>query len=845
MDRENAERLKSAAAEARVQDRVGEKLSIFLNRLADDIDQLDRSKRLALFRQQIKAHQYLDGNFYGYVDANCEWQQLDRNSDKVWYWDNQFYPYIRTALMELSRSQTEVIINAAEGAPDELQQAAKFAQARYNANRDRTFNARLKQTEALYALLNGISFRYTFTEFDNERTGKIPNIEETEGGKKGRMCAMCATMQVDLPSISDIADSQPTNCPSCGSDMMLDLEEAGETEIGYNEVPTARNAWVSPNPVSIIVSMQASCVEETPFIKWKQVLTRAVLESKYQGVKMPAGDIDLELRYISNQQKMTPGNVQGATTEAKDSTGEKELEPIQYERIWLDYPLYCNQKFDEDVDLGRGKVLPAGQPLGSVFPKGLYFSRVQKLILETWDENKNRKWTSSPYAIRPGSMYGSGSSQALKPQETLNDIETLKMANAWSNGVPREFVDADRIPELSADPGIPTAVTGMSGNEKIVGRAYDIAPATTLSAEVYGITDNQKSSIQNAIGALSGTGAGGLQDAQKWGDTATAISIKRDLAVGRFSPDLELMADQLDRMQAYQFLENEQEFFSPSQWEAEKGKYGDDALEAFLKCDVRRDLIITIAAGSHMPKSDAQIQAKALAFANVAPAIAQMGSPELMSYYTETFGLPEAIATWSYDKEYAQKVIARLESLAELFVQQQGDLQTNDLSDPVTLARAQKLNAYIQMPVDVFLDNHPAQMDALRDWRMTDEGQSASNVLLASVAYRLVQHQQSIAKQQQLVNAGAVVANQPITDAAKAEQAAAQEAQTSATEDQAMGEGIKQLAEYADRDDARQHEQEMQQSKQAHEAAMQAGDHRNQQVITAVNAAEKQDSAQE
>jgi hypothetical protein len=48
--------------------------------------------------------------------------------DEVWYVDNQLYPYWRTALMELSRTQTEVIINPAVEGDDELEAAAKFAQ---------------------------------------------------------------------------------------------------------------------------------------------------------------------------------------------------------------------------------------------------------------------------------------------------------------------------------------------------------------------------------------------------------------------------------------------------------------------------------------------------------------------------------------------------------------------------------------------------------------------------------------------------------------------------------------------------------------------------------------------
>jgi hypothetical protein len=144
MDAENERQLEQSRDrfKQRTRQAVGDALSKRLLKISNDIEAVDREKRLRLVRQMIKAHQYMDGNFFGYVDNNLDWVQIDRAPDEVWYVDNQLYPYWRTALMELSRTQTEVIINPAIEGDDELEAAAKFAQVRYEANRDRTFNAR-------------------------------------------------------------------------------------------------------------------------------------------------------------------------------------------------------------------------------------------------------------------------------------------------------------------------------------------------------------------------------------------------------------------------------------------------------------------------------------------------------------------------------------------------------------------------------------------------------------------------------------------------------------------------------------------------------------------------------
>lgn len=831
LDQENKQQV-DQAKQAFKNDKQQDKLTKFLIRLADSIDSVDREKRLSLFRKQIKAHQYMDGNFRGYVNGNCEWIDAVKSDEEVWYSDNQLYPYFRTALMELSRSQTEVQVNAQPGADDSVIAAAKFAKSRYDANRERTFNARLKQTENAYALLNGITYRYTFANF-NGRKEKVPKLQQQDNETEvKKICANCSK-----PPAEDYEKSE--KCISCGSTVFTELELSGaDVIIGYDELPTCENSWIVPNPIGIIVSLQASCIEETPFLKWKQLILRSVLQAKFKGMKFSSGTESIELRYITDQQKATPaGMFSDLSTGNYTDTTSDELELLEFQQIWLDYPVYCDVKFDEDIKIGK-KTIPAGKTLGEMFPDGLYFARVGDVIADIWNEDKNQKWTSSPYGMRPGSMYGTGSAIALTQQELINDLKSLQMANAWANGVPREFIDPGVISELSADPTIPTAVN-MSGVEgKIVGRAYDQAPATPLSAEVYGLEENAKTSMQNTIGAMS-SGQGGLADAQKWGDTATAISIKRDLAVGRFSPDLELMADQLDRQQAYQFLENEQKFFTPAQWEKLKGDFGDEALNTFLKIDVRRDLVITITPGSYMPKSDAQTQAKLLAFLNVLPNLAQSQNPELIAYASEVLGIPEHLGGWNSDRAYANRVVKRFEALADAFVQQYGDLPTNSLDpgiDPMgqeiesnTMKVAKRINDYAQMPVDVYLDNHQALIEAYRDWRSTDEGRNASNALIASVSLRLLQHQEGIAKFAQMMARTAQAGEEPLRQEADAANAAAMEAAAAEKQaaDEAAGqtqelETVARLTEFNDRDEERASKERLQTAQHAHEKDLEA-----------------------
>jgi hypothetical protein len=809
---------------------VDTRVTAFLLRISEDIEAADRGKRLELFRKMIKSHQYYDGNFYGYVDDNCQWVSRSQRDTERWYSDNQYYPYIRTALMELSRRQTQVKVNAVNKS-EEMERVAKFAQARIDANRERTFTAHLRQTENTYALLNGVAYRYTFLNRSG-REEKVPRIRRGEGGTEEKsICSACSR-----PVTGD-------RCDACGSEFITQMQmpTGPEVVVGYDDLIQSENEWISPNPVSVIVSMQASTIAETPYIKWKQFVLRSVLEDKFKKIDLPStGTISPELRYITNQQLATPASDDDYFDHEGARTAEEkgnELELLELHQHWLDYAVYCNKKFEEPCKLANGKTLPAGQTLGEMYPNGLYFATVGDVVVDMWSENKIEKWTASPYSLRAGSMYGHGTAVSHQSQETVNDLENLKMANAWSNGVPREFVNPAIITELSVDPTQVTEVNNPDGNP-ILGFAYAQAPAVALSPEVYALSDTQKGSMQNQIGSMSNA-AGGLADAQKWGDTATAISIKRDLAVGRFGPDLELLADNLDKPQAEQFLINEQKYFTPEQWRLFQGDFDDDALKGFLKCNIKRDLIISIVPGSYMPKTEAQETSNLIGFAQIAPVLAQMGSPELMAYAFEKFSIPEHIGGWNSDRAHAQRLTDRFKMLADEFIAQNGDAPDTDLENPMILKAAMLINEYADMPLDVFLDDHMAIQDALKDWRTTDEGRSASNVLVASVAFRMLRHKEAMVKQAQMDTKSAMMAQQP---AMEQEQAMMAEQQAVAQEQEAAAQA--QAAEQATRQEDMQILQGMAQAEDA-EAQRQHEDRQNvRQAAVDVVAAEQKKAAE-
>jgi len=154
-----------------------------------------------------------------------------------------------------------------------------------------------------------------------------------------------------------------------------------------------------------------------------------------------------------------------------------------------------------------------------------------------------------------------------------------------------------------------------------------------------------------------------------------------------------------------------------------------------------------------------------------------MQNPELMAYAFEKYGIPEHLGGWSSDRAHVDKVTGRFRQLADEFINQNGDAPDSDLENPMVLKAVQLIDQYADIPVDLWLDNHEAIMDALKDWRTTDEGRGASNVLAAAVAFRMLQHKAATVKQAQMDAEAAMAVQQPMMEAQQAQQQQAMAAQ--------------------------------------------------------------------
>ncbi|HRD41783.1 MAG TPA: hypothetical protein PLI52_03350, partial [Prochlorococcaceae cyanobacterium AMR_MDS_5431] len=417
---------------------LNKQFSLFLKDIWKKCEKLNELEWLRIKQAMIKSRKYFDGKQYGRVNDSLEWQDFEKRPGEVNYVSNIYHAHIQTALMELSRGQTN--LSFAHVAQDSRrgQLITKIAEHRYRTHRMKLMNALKLQNENLSLLLNGIAARYTFVEFKEDKsTSPISRLMEAMqdkmaemGGKKVlTICAVCAKTKTNKDEI----------CPNCGSMENAELEEPTIEQpfsLDFPKERKAHNRYVTPDPIGLIFDLHAADFRDSAFIIWKQVIIADLLKTQYPAVKIAEGIDAAELKYQYAQASNTPNQQR-----LDFFMGERNSKEVaEFCQAWFDPQLYGNISFKEDITLLSGTTIPKGTKLKEVFPDGLYVARNGETILDVWNEAKGDKWTVCPYVTRLGTLVGSGTSVAHDSQDIVNDLTNLKMASIMQDAFSKEFV---------------------------------------------------------------------------------------------------------------------------------------------------------------------------------------------------------------------------------------------------------------------------------------------------------------------------------------------------------------------------------------------------------------------
>lgn len=751
----------------------------WLKALKDKCERINSSEWLNVKRQQIRARNYFDGRQYGEVTPQLNWIDYPKQIGDISYTAPTYQAHIQTALMEMSKGRTELSFSHVSGDSRRGDLIAKIAETRFKAHKRKLFDTVKEQQENIHLLLSGIGIRYTYLS-DCNYTQKVPSVAES--GMEAEPDADDAGVMVCAECYAPMKEPGE-ECENCGNDVAVSLTSSKPSvsaSMSYDDVAQKESNWCSVDPLGCVWYFHATTVEESPYFIWKQALLVDIVKSKYPDVQIKQGVMSPELNYKAFGETATPGSQLSGSDDAQDK--------CEIILAWFDPPLYANYIPKHDLKLRDGIVAPQNVPLGKTFPNGMLVAFNDNSILDVRGEDKNKKWTVAPYVTRPGTMIGAGTTAALDDQDTKNDLRNLHMQSIYNDAFRKEFIDPQFIDpdQIPSDPTERAVLRNSPTNGRIVGSAIDVLPPSPLSPDAYAMEERLDGEMQMLLGTFSGNQSG-MPDLKAVQDTAAGMQMWREMTIGRYYPMLAIRADRLDREQAYQLLENDQKYLSPEQWDKIKGDYSEEAIEAFLKCDLREELLIEVVPESFMPVSRSQTQSGLMGWSQFLQNTQAPPDSEISGYAADLFNIPKKLVSNDAFESMAYADIDAFREQSEAIVADKslGDLDNFDLQDPYTQMMAQLILGQADRPISYKMDNLSIYADALRDWWATDEGRYSSNLLKAAVLLRMeeidgaaITKQQDDYQKAAAAQAPAMQAQQQQAQAqAKQQQAAAQQQQ--------------------------------------------------------------------
>lgn len=689
--------------------------------------------------------------------------------------NNKIMPAVRNLIKEIIASTPAF---QAEARSNKTQQmaAAKVGQSLLDLDDERNEEPDMRQREGMFQLNCGNVFKRTYYDPTGGGTIQKPEVvTEEEPGGVGFTCPDCGMegdaaqlMQGDqgaeIPQVQTI-DGQPfvnSKCPGpeCQSNTLALKEypptQSQKTVMVPQTVGVPRSDLV--DPLYITVDTSANDLESSTFIHCERMIQRAVLEAAYPWADISSEPASTPLR-IGQQLSQNVGANASTQLLATDQSTSGPFEDIKYEEAWFAPCIYQDYVCESDEKIGDPNnptlVIPAGTRLGDLFPKGLRVNRVGKRLLDARNEDKNDVWSHCGYTINiDGFWCDDMVSQIVELQKRYNHLDAIQMANAMTHAVTnlvfnRKYIDPAKY---SADPSRNIIVCEESAAmlDKLQGKAFDVIPATPILQEVQEHKLNLAGDIQSNTGSEP-TFATKIDAPTR---TATEAGIARDMQLGLIAPAMALRA-QAEIKRKYQYLTICQQKFVKGQYANVLGKYKDYEIQAFLSCNIRQDIEITYAPGSHVPRTLGD---------------KRRDLDELSTYG----GLPGGIWNVAWPKEYRRKVIEsrgnpvdidadmpdrrnadkRLQQLQQ-YIAQNGQEIAQEIANVSQDMQQQAFQAAVQVTVAQLpsfptVDNHQDFADVYTEWFKTDDGQSGAKFLQQCVLSLIAFHTQQIQQAAQM-----------------------------------------------------------------------------------------------
>lgn len=748
-------------------------------------------------RQWLENFQFYRGNQYGFWDDEAgTYQAVESTPKRRFYTVNFFSGYVDTTQKEWARAKAQLNVHPASDKAEAMG-AARCASniLAYYQRKLRGPDAR--QREGLNAALVGTYFRYTyFDPMAGSQTTSVPITEpqDIQLSGPGYQCNDCGSNGAEEDLLPH--PTMGSQCPDCGSTSATPVPPVSITTqsvTGYQERPLGDIVTEDPDAFEIRVHSMARCgdIATSPWLCRHRRVYKPLLEQSYPGLNFEAlGHSDDINNYGIRFQRKLERQANGMAPDFWDDQyaghGSEDNDTAILYQTWLDKVCYADWVLEQPVQTVVGQTIPAGIPLGQVFPNGMYFAMAAGCLLDVRDENKNDHWVAGVYRIFPGSFWGRGVEDAIPQQKLMNDaynlyIDYLKYCSAPTILYNSLIVDGG---QLSGLPGeiIPVENAGPDVN---LGNLYVQIPAAQMPQQVPAFIETCKKDLQQILGAF--TSASGLPDVDV--TTATGMKLLREASVALVAMALSINA-LVEQRWAEQVLALAQKYFVYPRSIPVKSDHGQLEIQWFSAADIDQDLVVSYAENSIMPRSEIERRndlVEAMSIGNLAlglwnPQI----PPELRRVLADVFNVPyQSDTSAQIDRQFKMRLdqITQLVESVQQMAQQigpqflappmdpmTGQPQINPVTgDPMPSMAIQQILQ--EVPIIPKMDDHQTHMRLIQEWFLSDEGLFADPILgqvmvarfdehfLADIQNRVLQSQAEVMAQGPQMQAAAMAGN--------------------------------------------------------------------------------------
>lgn len=799
----------------------------YIDRLADYVQNAKQREKLVKRKKTIKLRNYIFGNYLGVVDEFGKWIDKSDEGDGLYY-DPETATYIDVLVASITKSRPTIKIIARAKEKIDKREAAAAAQIIFDDARDRLSPAKKIQREVkLHFLSAGEAYRYTYFNPNKPNCGIEEPVFEPKQLTKVEthwFCPACRERGVNSPQDEqsqaglEPSENQPieqeigaipvnpqapqqTNdvCPKCSQGKLLSYtRKSAKIQLKkgtqYKNIGDVESEFVDPLQMTVLGSDMDS-IGDALAVQRDRMLERCILEDAFNVENLKSTGTPYHLKYLEQQTDIrTSGAFAEVSTEENEFNG-REFERLHFQETWL-APVALRFKFKKDTVLKNGKVVRAGMRLKDLFPQGMYFARCGQRRLNLYGQAISNCWSHAVNAIGED-FHGVGEWDLAAIQDQLNEVSSMKMNQLLFDSTTPLIYRSDAVQggQIRNKFGAQVPVEPTYPKDKSLDDIAKRIEGSRGIPEAYTLAEDLRQRMLNRTGAMTSTGAG-MPDIQAVAKTATAYRLWYEHTLGRRGPMLALRAE-MEVEQAYQILEMKQAFLCRAALEYVEKECGSEALEWFMKCNIRRDLQIEAVPGSWMPQTESQLKGEFQEFLGIlAPIVA--AKPELIDriiakaseLYTafdvsehqadtteaqlrlekllkvaefveseaEKQGIPTIIMTTTDNVNFNY---APVPPLVEMVMRQTAKgLKIIHVADP-----SQPPTGFENYPLDLMLDDHKELEKVYIDYLKTAEGRRRSAFTRACLNYIAVAHKKALFAFEREMQRYALAAQEPALEA--------------------------------------------------------------------------------